>query len=144
MRLRALALTGGLFLVLLPAAALAQSAGDEQYSDPFGGDNAPAAKSPSNPSSGSSPSSDTQHAGTTSSSGDGTSSSQDPNSSSSSSSGELPRTGLRVWMLALMGGLMMLSGILLRLGLRPLTQRAGGGSPATLGRDIRLIRPARR
>jgi LPXTG-motif cell wall-anchored protein len=154
MRLRVLALLGGLLLLLLPATAFAQSAGDEQYSDPFA--TPPPAKAPSTPSP-SAPSSGNQQAGTPSSSGTGTSSTQGTTSStpsstasgsassgSTSSSDALPRTGSSVWMLALLGGLMVLGGLLLRLGLRPYSRRAGGASPTVLGRDVRLTRRARR
>jgi hypothetical protein len=136
MRLRALAFLGGLILLLLPAAALAQSAGDEQYSDPFA-DKSPTAKAPS-----SSPAPDSsQPAQSTGQLAQTSSPGSDDNDSSSS--GALPRTGTRAWTLALMGSLMLLGGALLRLGARPLRLRVGGITPPTLGRDIRLTRRRR-
>lgn|SRR5215211_2498927 len=130
MRLRALALLGGLFL-LLPAAALGQSAGDEEYTDPLA---SPPAQSPSKPPSSSTPpasSSPTQQAVTPSSTSAAASASSQGSTASagnsSSSVSALPSTGLRVWVLALTGGLMLLSGVLLRLWLRrdvPLARRA--------------------
>src|SRR3954454_5707060 len=144
MRFRALALFAALILLLVPAVALAQSAGDEQYSDPFG-DKAP--------SSGSSPApaptaqapnpSPTTDSGSQLASDPSAGSSASSNSSSSSSSGSLPNTGLRAWMLAVMGGLMLLAGVFLRAVVRPLRVRAGSFSPPVLGRDIRLRRSRR-
>src|SRR3954447_18233041 len=109
MRLRALALFGVLILLLLPAVALAQSAGDEQYSDPFGD---------KTPSSGSSPSpAPTAHAPNPSPTTDsGSQPASHPSRGTSvscnysSSNSALPNTGLRAWMLAVMGGLMLLAG----------------------------------
>src|SRR4051812_50121983 len=128
MRLRALALFGVLILLLLPAVALAQSAGDEQYSDPFGD---------KTPSSGSSPSpSPTAQAPNSSPTTDsGSQLASDPSStgsssaSNSSSSGSLPNTGFNAWPLALMGAALLLAGALLRVAARPLPARAGAISP---------------
>src|SRR3954451_3234235 len=142
MRLRASALFGVLILLLLPAVALAQSAGDEQYSDPFGD---------KTPSSGSSPSpAPTAQAPNPSPTTDsGSQLASDPSagtsasSNSSSSNSALPNTGLRAWMLAVMGGLMLLAGAFLRAAIRPLRVRVGSLSPPVLGRDIRLTRSRR-
>jgi len=139
---------------------MAQSAGDEQYSNPFP-ENPPAKQSPAGPSPAgpspaapspatqSPPSSPAQSAPgsshTTTSQGPlASSSSPDASAGSSSTSGTLPRTGLGVWMLAAVGGLMLLGGFVLRLFLRPLPRRAAGTRPPTLGRDVRLTRPRRR
>src|SRR3954449_6660098 len=125
MRLRALALLGGLMLLLPPAAALAQSAGDEQYSDPFG-DKAPSSGSTPQQSS---PTAQAPNSSPTTDSGSqlasDPSSSSSSNAGDSSSSGSLPRTGFRAWLLAAMGGLMLLAGAFLRLVVRPLRVRVG-------------------
>jgi hypothetical protein len=148
MRSRVLALLGGLLLLLLPAAALAQSAGDEQYSDPLAG-KSPSSQSPSNQSpsnQGSSPSGSVpsgspsfRDPGQLASGG-----SQGSSAGDTGAGGPLPRTGLETWMFAVLGGLALLAGVLLRLGLRPLTTRAAGMPPPTLGRDVRLKRSPRR
>src|SRR3954462_6067991 len=113
MRLRALALFGVLILLLLPAVALAQSAGDEQYSDPFG-DKAPSSGSSPSPA----PTAQAPNPTPTTDSGSQLPSDPSAGSSasnnSSSSNGSLPNTGLRAWMLAVMGGLMLLAGVFLR------------------------------
>ncbi|HEY1358024.1 MAG TPA: hypothetical protein VGF21_06950 [Thermoleophilaceae bacterium] len=130
-----MALLAGLILLLLPAVALAQSAGDNEYNDPFA-KQAPASNTPTS-SPGSSAPDNSQTADANSQSASTPSSSSDP-AAASSGDGALPRTGSRIWILGLLGGLMLLSGTFLRLGLRPLPQRAGGGIPLTLGRDVRL------
>ena len=131
--------------LLVPAIAVAQSAGDEQYTDPFAG-NAPAGHSPTSsaPSQNTSSPSVQSPGQLASSSSPGGTASGDPGTSSGGSGNSLPRTGFDAWMLAVMGALMLLAGVLLRLGLRPLPWRAASGSPATLGRDVRLIRRASR
>ena len=145
MRVRALVLAGALFLLPIPAAAMAQSAGNEQYTDPLAGSSPTAKKHSSSTPTSSAPSSGSQSTGTTGASGStgttsnssqaGASSSADPSSSTG-----LPRTGFNAWGLALMGALMLIAGVLLRLGLRLPRWRAVSASPATLGRDVRLIR----
>lgn len=135
-----------MILLLLPGAALAQSAGDNQYSDPFAG---------KSPSSGSSPSSSPspQAPSSSQSGGSGSQASSNPSTSSSgsagnssassSTSGSLPRTGLRAWLLVAIGALMLLAGALLRFFLRPLSARGAKHSPPVLGRDVRLPRSRR-
>ena len=144
MRFRAFVLVAALCL-LVPAVAIAQSAGDEQYSDPFGG-NSPSSSSGSSGSSGSSsspaPGGSSGQLAQNSSGDSSTSDSSEASDTQSSGSG-LPRTGSDSWLLALMGALMLLGGLFLRLGLRPLPTRAGGSTPQTLGREIRLT-PHRR
>src|SRR3954453_5261304 len=141
MRLRALALFGVLILLLLPAVALAQSAGDEQYSDPFGD------KSPSSGSA-PSPAPTAQVPNTPPTPDSGSQLASDPSTAStstgdSSSSGSLPRTGFRAWLLGLTGGRLPLAGPLLRIAAQPLRVRAGALSPPVLGRDIRVTRTRR-
>ena len=85
-----------------PAVAVAQSAGDNQYEDPFGGKG----------SSGSSQSS------SGSSSGSGSSGSGGGGSPGSASGQQLARTGSETWLVALAGGGLLLTGVGLRLRLR--------------------------
>ena len=118
-RCTAMALALASLGVAAPAAALAQSAGDEQYADPFsqdqgkkpssggnagtnssGDDRADAgsqAAAPSTPSTDSDPATSSQTSGTAAPSGD-----------------ELPRTGYPAWLAALAGGVMLASGGVLR------------------------------
>jgi hypothetical protein len=98
---RLVALLVALALLALPALALADSAGDNQYSDPFGGSTptqtapqsttAPAAPAPTQPTSNTSPSS----------------SAKDP-------AAQLPRTGLDLRIVGGAGVLLLGSGLLLR------------------------------
>ncbi|MBA2516106.1 MAG: hypothetical protein H0V22_02100 [Solirubrobacterales bacterium] len=120
-RLRTTLLT--LVIALTPSTAVAQSAGDDQYQDPFG-DEAPQAAppAPSAPSPGPEP--------------DGTSSAPEPATgandaeaapaapatvappaSTSSPAGELPRTGADAGILGAGGAALVLCGIALRLRL---------------------------
>src|SRR3954451_15394549 len=143
MRLRASALFGVLILLLLPAVALAQSAGDEQYSDPFGDKTPSSGSSPSPAPTAQAPNpSPTTDSGSQLASDPSAGSSASSNSSSSSNS-SLPNTGLRAWMLAVMGGLMLLAGVFLRAVVRPLRVRAGSSPPPVLGPAIRLSRSRR-
>lgn len=130
-------------LLLLPAAALAQSAGDEQYSDPFADQSPSSGKAPA-------PSPTAQAPSSSPTTDSGSQVASNPSSGSSpsaatdsSSSGSLPTTGLRAWMLAATGGLMLLAGAFLRFVARPLPVRDGSLSPPVLGRDIRLKRARR-
>lgn len=145
MRFRALALLLASFLLVLPAAALAQSAGDDQYSDPFAEGSPPSgggdSSAPGGGGSGNHELAQTPNSGS-GGNGDGTApSSTSQSSPRSPGDGSLPRTGLSAWMLAVMGGLMLLAGAMLRLGIQPLRARAGG--TPTLGRDVLLTRRLR-
>jgi hypothetical protein len=122
MRFRALALLVASFLLAVPAAAFAQSAGDEQYSDPFAKQQPPSSSPDSSGDGGSGDDQLVQTPAPSSSNGNGPTggdSGSSPTSSASSDGSALPRTGLRAWMLAVMGGTMLLFGALLRLGARP-------------------------
>src|SRR5215218_709138 len=147
MRLRAWALLGGVILLLLPATALAQSAGDEQYSDPFADQSPSSGNSPSSspgaqaPNSSQPTGSGSQAASQPSTGSSG--STGDTPSSSSSATGQLPRTGLRAWLLAAIGAFMLLAGALLRFVARPLPGRSRSLSPPVFGRDVRLTRSRR-
>ena len=138
-------------LLLVPAVALAQSAGDEQYSDPFAG-KAPVTRSPAkSPASSPTSPAPTPSTGAPVQGSSGQLASSAPttansNSSSATStpSSALPRTGLRAWLLAVAGALMLLVGAFMRLGLRSFSTWGERGSPQILGRDVRLIRRAGR
>ena len=128
-------------LLVLPAIALAQSAGDNQYYDPLAGNPAPSgSESPSNssPSSGSQsqsqPQSQTQLAQTPST---GDSAQADDGNGDGSS---LPHTGFPAGILAAVGALMLIVGASLRRRVAVRLSSWAGGSPAVLGRDIRLRR----
>jgi LPXTG-motif cell wall-anchored protein len=108
-----------LILAASPATAIAQNAGDEQYADPFG-------NSSQSGGGGSSNSGSSGNAGTTGSSGTagvaGTQAQSTPSaaatgtasSRSSGSSGQLPRTGLDVGIVAALGAALLLGGLALR------------------------------
>lgn len=129
-------------LLAAPAAALAQSAGNQQYVDPLAGNSTPSTgsshstpsqgtSSPSSSgpassgatqtSSGSAPASTSQGTATTASaaSGTGSSASQSSASQSSSSSATLPRTGLDLGPALAVAGVLLAAGLALRLVTRP-------------------------
>jgi hypothetical protein len=119
-----------------PAVAVAQSAGDNQYEDPFGGQGSSGSSqssSGSGSSSGSSGSSSGQSSGSLSGSssgsagassgsssaaGSGSSGSGGGGSQGSASGQQLARTGSETWLVALAGGGLLLTGVGLRLRLR--------------------------
>ena len=98
------ALAAGAIALAAPAAALAQSAGDEQYADPFG--KVEKKKSSSNQGS----------SGTQSQTGQSTQSQPQAQAAQtqSTSSSELPRTGAPAGLLAATGAALLGSGGLLR------------------------------
>jgi LPXTG-motif cell wall-anchored protein len=105
----------------LPAAAFGQSAGDEQYDDPFapeeqtGGGSQPAPEpEPEAPAAPSTPAAEPAQAPAPSSDGGG----------GESGSGQLPYTGADSGLLALAGGTLVLSGLALRRRTRPRADRA--------------------
>jgi hypothetical protein len=142
--LTVLLVVGGL---ALPAGAYAQSAGDEQYVDPFAGQGhqpqqqqqqqerqqPPAQQAPP------AQSAPQQTAQATSQGADETASAAP--ASDQSSGDTLPRTGLRAGALALIGLIMLLAGTLVRSAARPLPR--GAAQPPLLGRDVRLARRRR-
>ena len=102
-RLRLLAALAVVVVLALPVAALAGSAGDNQYSDPFGNSSptqtqttTPSAPAPSQPVA--TPTASTQPTATT----------------ASGSSGQLPRTGLDLRVVGGAGVLLIAGGLLLR------------------------------
>jgi hypothetical protein len=145
LRRRTVALATVVAVLALPAAALAQSAGDNQYNDPFGGKSGSkhssgggggggggGGNSSGSSGSGSSAGSSGSGTGTGTSSGStgsaagtssGTTSSSTGTTSGSSGSGQqLARTGSDTWLVALAGGGFLLAGVGLRLRLRGRTE----------------------
>jgi LPXTG-motif cell wall-anchored protein len=111
-----------LIFAAAPATAIAQNAGDEQYADPFG-NNSQSGGGGGSSNSGSSGSS--QNSGTTGSGVAGTQAQLQatpsaPGAASASSSqaagssGQLPRTGLDVGIVAALGAALLLGGLALR------------------------------
>ena len=103
-----------------PAAGLAQSSGDDQYSDPFGQDDGGSSGgggttgSPGTPETAGT----TGTTGTTESSGTTGSSGTTATASAASARDELPRTGLETLLVGGAGMLVLASGVALRLRLR--------------------------
>jgi LPXTG-motif cell wall-anchored protein len=107
-----------IILTLSPAAALAQSAGDQQYADPFGnneqnqsgggsgGGGSGGGQGQAAPSASGVAPTQAQGAGTAASSATGT--------AAESGSGELPRTGLDAGLVAVLGAVLLLAGLALR------------------------------
>lgn len=112
---RSIATVTAVIALAAPAAAFAQSAGDEQYQDPLAGSNQ--SQSNSGSGSGSSGSSGQGSSGSTSSQGSsstGTGQSSSSSSSGSSGSPELARTGFPVGLPIAAGALLLLGGVGLR------------------------------
>jgi LPXTG-motif cell wall-anchored protein len=114
-----------LIFAAAPATAIAQNAGDEQYQDPFS-NNSQSGGGGGSSNSGSSGS--TQNSGSTGTTGSGVAGTQaqlqaTPSTSATSpttssqaagSSGQLPRTGLDVGLVAALGAVLLLGGLALR------------------------------
>ena len=110
-----------LIFAAAPATAIAQNAGDEQYADPFG-NNSQSGGGGGSSNSGSSGSS--QNSGTTGTTGSGVAGTQaqlqaTPSApgaapAAAGSSGQLPRTGLDVGIVAAVGAALLLGGLALR------------------------------
>jgi hypothetical protein len=108
----------------VPALASAQSAGDNQYVDPFAGSQAPAKHH----------SQQTSGTGQTGSTASGTTSGTSPAtgkssaaSTGSAASGQLPRTGQPLMPLFVLGGALLLAGLVLRLRVAARRPRPSGG-----------------
>jgi LPXTG-motif cell wall-anchored protein len=97
-----------LILALTPTAALAQSAGDDQYTDPFG------ESDPSQASGGSGGGSGGSDATPGTSSGSAAQGSGSAAPSASAAGGELPRTGLDAGVVAAIGAGLVGMGLVLR------------------------------
>ncbi len=115
------------FTLALPAAALAQGAGDEQYTDPLAGQGGGGGggNSGSSGSSGGGGSSGTSNSGsqggaegTTSGSGSQLSSSPPDMGNGSSANGAIPRTGADPGLVALLGAGLILTGAGVRVRVR--------------------------
>ena len=137
MRSRIASIALAVVCLALPAGAAAQSAGDEQYSDPLagqpssGGGGGGGSSGQTNPSSsGTQPSTSTSPPVQTAQ--NGTSGGQNRNDSGS---GELPHTGLAAGVLAALGALFMLGGQ----GLR----KVGAGERLPFSRRRRAVRFSR-
>lgn len=140
-----LALPIVLIALALPATALAQSAGDEQYADPFGNSNPKQQKAPSTAQK---PAQSNQQ---TAQSNPGSDPTPPAATTSGTSSGkptagkQLPMTGLPTGVIAALGMILLVAGYAARSRLRPLVPSLLGRGPETLGRDILLTRrPPRR
>jgi hypothetical protein len=109
-RTRSIAAAAAALALTFPAAAFADSAGDNQYSDPFG-NTAPSATTPAPP-----PPSTTNTAPATVTSSPTTASSASPATSSSKAdpNAQLPRTGLDLRLVGGLGVLLIGAGFLLR------------------------------
>ena len=127
-RRRPLALLACDILVAVPSSALAQSAGDDQYSDPLGsnpsadsGNSGSGSKQPSQSQSPAPPAAPSS-SGTSGTTGSGTSSGGSKGSGSrATASGrhELPRTGGEPGLIAALGAGLLLTGAGVRLTLTP-------------------------
>jgi LPXTG-motif cell wall-anchored protein len=126
----------------LPAAAVAQSAGDNQYRDPFASQpqSAPA-KGGGNSGSGNSGS---QGSGSQSGAGSNATARSGSSQSQSVNSVELPRTGIDAETVALAGALLLLGGFGLRRVIGSIAARRERHAPLVLGRDVRVAPVVRR
>lgn len=121
--LRLLLVTG--LLALVPAAAHAQSAGDEQYSDPLGGQTATGSSTtPATPKRQTTPAAPAATPAPSSSAAPTTTAAAPATTAptpaarakaTAAPTGQLPRTGLDSWAVAALGGALLLLGIGLRL-----------------------------
>jgi hypothetical protein len=125
--------TNGLLALLilafaLPSAALGQSAGDEQYVDPFQGGGGNAGGQGSDGDAGQSGATPGGTQGSTADGATGSTATAEPDSSAAvvdtgtapSSGAQLPRTGLPVSVVAALAAGLMLGGLALRRGVSPL------------------------
>jgi LPXTG-motif cell wall-anchored protein len=107
---RRILVVAGMLLALLPSAAAAQSAGDEQYSDPFGGTDqsqaqaTPAPAAPTAPAPAAQPAQPAQPA---------TPAPAAPTQPAPAGA-QLPRTGADAWLPALLGLVLLSAGVALR------------------------------
>jgi hypothetical protein len=131
---------------MLPAAGWAQSAGDNQYTDPFG------AEQPSGSGGGGSSGGGSQGSGSAEprlGQEQATPTAQTETASDQPSSGsvggvQLPRTGVDSGVVALIGVLMLVGGLTIRLAVVPAVGRLRRDAPTVIGRDVLLPPPSRR
>ena len=95
-------------LALLPAAAAAQSAGDEQYTDPFGNSSQPKAQSTPAPAAPTQPAQPAQAPATSAPAQPA------PAAAAAAAAPTLPRTGHAAWLQALLGLAFLSAGVALR------------------------------
>jgi hypothetical protein len=113
--MRVLALLAALLVLAgAPAVAAAQSAGDDQYVDPFAGQDAGGGGGSSGGQSGSSPSSSAPSSSAPSSSATAPAASPPPATTAPVST-QLPYTGTATALRALLGAVLLLAGVALRL-----------------------------
>jgi LPXTG-motif cell wall-anchored protein len=115
---RSLAVLTTSLVLAAPGTALAQSAGDDQYQDPFGGDSgASATPTPQAPSSGSAPSTPAPAPAPSTPAPSASAAQTVPSATSRS---QLPYTGAPVdsGLLAALGGVLLAGGLTLRVRLR--------------------------
>jgi LPXTG-motif cell wall-anchored protein len=112
------AVLSALLLLSAPTAALAQSAGDDQYEDPFAGQGDPSG-SGGEPTAPAAPAPDTSTAPAT------TSAEADASASAGEARSELPRTGAEAALIAMLGSGLLLAGTGLRLRVRADERDAG-------------------
>ena len=96
-----------------PASAFAQSAGDDQYQDPFGGDDQGQSQDPDTPTS-----SGDSDSGTTTATQAPAPTAAAPEASAAQTSAQLPRTGGDVVLPAVAGFWLLLGGVALRAQVR--------------------------
>jgi LPXTG-motif cell wall-anchored protein len=113
MRRRLIAALAALALLAVPAVALAQSAGDEQYTDPFGDVNQP---TQDDGTANGSPAPATDQTAQAPASGSGSASAA---GADQGSGGSLPHTGFPALLSALLGALLLGSGISVRRRAQP-------------------------
>jgi LPXTG-motif cell wall-anchored protein len=94
-------------LALLPAAAAAQSAGDEQYTDPFGNSSQPQAQSTPAPAAPTQPAQPAQAPATSAPAAP-------TQPAPAAAPAQLPRTGEDAWLPALLGLALLSAGVALR------------------------------
>jgi len=111
-------------LVLLPAAAFAQSAGDEQYEDPFSDEPAPTQPAPAQTPAPSAPASSTSSQAAPEQD-EATAAPTTPAPAGASGQPELPRTGADPLLAALAGGLLLTAGA----GVHLRSRADGGRAP---------------
>jgi LPXTG-motif cell wall-anchored protein len=104
---RRILVVAGMLLALLPSAAAAQSAGDEQYSDPFGGTDQSQAQATPAPAAPTAPAPAAQPAQPA------TPAPAAPTQPAPAGA-QLPRTGADAWLPALLGLVLLSAGVALR------------------------------
>jgi LPXTG-motif cell wall-anchored protein len=105
---RRILVVAGMLLALLPCSAAAQSAGDEQYSDPFGGKDQSQAQATPAPAAPAAPAPAAQTAQAPATPAPAAPPQPAP------AGAQLPRTGADAWLVALLGAVLVSAGVALR------------------------------